>query len=257
MKKVIIINGPARAGKDTFVSMVSEIVKTMNVSSVDKVKEIARSIGWDGGKTDRDRKFLSDLKQLTSDYNDMSFEFMKQKYDEFWKSDAEILFFHIREPENILRAVEYFDASSLLVTRSGVHIVTSNKSDASVFDYDYDHRVFNDGSLDDLKEAAKKFVKELDSLNKTVTIIGSMRFWNDMVETAKELSMAGYCVLSPYPIDEDKVKECIDALNSSIRKKIMYSDIVYVLNKDGYIGESTSSEIEYAKMHGKEIRYFC
>ena len=33
------------------------------------------------------------------------------------------------------------------------------------------------------------------------------------------------------------------------------ADAIYVINVGGYIGESTRSEIEYAKKHGKEILY--
>ena len=33
------------------------------------------------------------------------------------------------------------------------------------------------------------------------------------------------------------------------------SDEIYVINVDGYIGDSTKSEIEYAKEHNKTIRY--
>ncbi len=35
--------------------------------------------------------------------------------------------------------------------------------------------------------------------------------------------------------------------------KIDMSDGIYVVNIDGYIGESVSKEIEYAKQKGKEI----
>ena len=34
------------------------------------------------------------------------------------------------------------------------------------------------------------------------------------------------------------------------------SDAIYVINKDGYIGTSTKSEIEYAKKLGLEIMYY-
>ena len=37
--------------------------------------------------------------------------------------------------------------------------------------------------------------------------------------------------------------------------KIDMADSIYVINVGGYIGESTKSEIEYAKAHGKEVRY--
>lgn len=42
-----------------------------------------------------------------------------------------------------------------------------------------------------------------------------------------------------------------------ITKKIDLSDGIYVINIDGYIGESVKKEIEYAKMHEKEVLYHC
>ena len=39
------------------------------------------------------------------------------------------------------------------------------------------------------------------------------------------------------------------------RKKIDVSDAIYVVNIDGYIGNSTKNEIEYAKNNGKEVIY--
>ena len=33
------------------------------------------------------------------------------------------------------------------------------------------------------------------------------------------------------------------------------SDEIFVINVDGYIGDSTRSEIEYAKMTGKAVRF--
>lgn len=44
-------------------------------------------------------------------------------------------------------------------------------------------------------------------------------------------------------------------LDNLHRMKIDMSDAIYVINKDGYIGESTYGEIDWAKKHNKEI-YF-
>ena len=101
MKKVIIINGTGGCGKDTFVSLVSKYAKVYNFSSIDAVKELATIIGWDGTKSEKDRKFLSDLKRLTTEYNDFSFNSIKNAYEKFINSDNEIMFIHIREPEEI------------------------------------------------------------------------------------------------------------------------------------------------------------
>ena len=43
-------------------------------------------------------------------------------------------------------------------------------------------------------------------------------------------------------------------VNNQVRK-IDLADEVFVINKDGYIGESTKREIEYAKAKGKPIFY--
>jgi len=49
-KQIVVINGTGGSGKDTFVEFCSKYGKVMNFSSVDKVKEVARVIGWDGKK---------------------------------------------------------------------------------------------------------------------------------------------------------------------------------------------------------------
>ncbi len=34
------------------------------------------------------------------------------------------------------------------------------------------------------------------------------------------------------------------------------ADSILVINRDGYIGESTASEIEYAKKHGRKVDFY-
>lgn len=168
-KQIFVINGSGGVGKDTFVNLVSielsSIVKkfhpVMNFSSVDKVKEIAKEIGWDGKKTERDRKFLSDLKILTSEFCDMPFKSMKSKLEEFLKDDSSyFLFLHIREPEEIDRVAKCFNAKTILVRRYQVKQITSNMADENVFNYDYDIEIDNSGTIEDLQQKAKEFVNE-------------------------------------------------------------------------------------------------
>lgn len=164
-KQVFIINGSGGCGKDTFVSLVADISYTMNFSSVDKVKEIARSIGWDGGKTEKDRKFLSDLKLLCTDYNNMPLNSMKNKYEEFLDSHANFLFLHIREPIEIEKAKRIFNAKTILIKRDSIEHITSNMADANVFNYNYDIIINNDGSIEEFGDKAYYFVRDF-KLNK-------------------------------------------------------------------------------------------
>ena len=60
MKQVVVINGCAGVGKDTFVNCLSKYVPVQHISIVDGVKEVARSeFGWNGGKSEKERKFLN------------------------------------------------------------------------------------------------------------------------------------------------------------------------------------------------------
>ena len=92
---------------------------------------------------------------------------------------------------------------------------------------------------------------------KVVTLCGSMRFSKQMQEIALELEVKqGYCVLTP--VGEKIVQPSeneIEKLAQAHFKKIDMSDAVYVVNIGGYIGESVSREVCYAKEHNKEIIY--
>lgn len=162
-KQIIIINGTGGSGKDTFVEFCSKYGKVVNFSSIDKVKEIARLVGWDGKKTEKDRKFLSDLKRLTTNYNDMAFNSIKDAVAKFEDSDNEILFIHIREPEEIQRAASIFNAKTLLVKRVGLSNIETNYSDANVDNYSYDFIIKNT-TLEELDSNALKFVSDIKNI---------------------------------------------------------------------------------------------
>lgn len=94
---------------------------------------------------------------------------------------------------------------------------------------------------------------------KVITICGSLKFTDKMMECAQTLTMQGNCVLTPtYPIlKEYNITEIeINNLKESHLKRIELSDAIYVLNVDNYIGESTKKEIDYAASLNKEIIYY-
>lgn len=159
-KKVFIINGSGGVGKDTFCEYVGHYAKVKVISSIDLVKDYASKMGWNGSKTPRDRKFLSDLKDLLTKYNDYPFRDICQKVLWFKEDDNEFLFIHIREPEEIDRAKREFNAHTILMVNDNVKGIYSNHADARVLEYNYDIVVDNSGTLKDLEIIAKDFVKK-------------------------------------------------------------------------------------------------
>ncbi len=85
-----------------------------------------------------------------------------------------------------------------------------------------------------------------------------MKFQKEMIETALNLEVKfGYCVIQCVydfkgkNLSQEEYAKIVDAH----WKKIDLSDMIYVVNVGGYIGNSTKNEIEYAQKHGKEVEY--
>ncbi len=99
-----------------------------------------------------------------------------------------------------------------------------------------------------------------------ITLCGSSKFKEAFYEAQKRLTMEGNIVLSLGFFsqadqnvwagkDDKEIQRIKDMLKEMHRTKIDLSDSIFVINVNGYIGESTSEEIEYAKSKGKTVRY--
>jgi len=95
---------------------------------------------------------------------------------------------------------------------------------------------------------------------KVVTLCGSTRFKEEFFKVQKELTLKGFIVISvglfghsgDNEVWSEGTKEMLDDMH---KRKIDMADEIFVINKDGYIGSSTKSEIEYAIAHNKKVNY--
>ena len=91
-----------------------------------------------------------------------------------------------------------------------------------------------------------------------ITLCGSTRFKEDFERVNRELTLAGNIVISvgcfghAGDVFTDEEKVMLDDIH---KRKIDMADYIYVINKDGYIGESTKSEIKYALEHHKGVMF--
>ena len=170
---IIVVNGAPRAGKDTFCEMVQKIMEERIgpyscriISTVDLVKEVAKFCGWNGQKTPKDRKFLSDLKDILTQWDDVPYKDIIDSYEgckEIWKqfgyNEEKCLYFIMcREPKEIQKIVDRLGAKTLLVRREAVEeTAQSNHADKEVLNYNYDITILNNGTLDELKDVAITF----------------------------------------------------------------------------------------------------
>lgn len=176
MVNVIVVNGYPRSGKDTFVNFCKEKLGAfgVSVSTVDFVKYLAAQSGWDGTKTPKNRKFLSDLKDLLTEWNDVPwkkveevFESIKIECFQYGLKDSDFfLFIHSREPKEIERFQKEYGALTVLIDREEVEGNQSNHSDAEVMNFNYDYIINNDGTLEELEMKAITFIESVKLTNK-------------------------------------------------------------------------------------------
>lgn len=91
-----------------------------------------------------------------------------------------------------------------------------------------------------------------------ITLCGSIKFKSEFMKVQEELTLKGNIVFTPNFFNnvKDEINmETRKMLDEMHRQKIHMSNEIYVINVGGYIGESTKSEIEYAKSNGKKISY--
>lgn len=165
-KMVFIVNGKPRAGKDTFAEILNRYMVVYKYSAVTKVKEIAKQCGWTGAKEERDRKFLHELKMLTSDYSDLPYQDVLDKIEKYRSGEilADVFVVDVREPEEIDRLRKATDAITIYIENENVPAITSNEADANVANYKYDFTIFNNGTIEEFENNIMNFMEFLKML---------------------------------------------------------------------------------------------
>ena len=106
----------------------------------------------------------------------------------------------------------------------------------------------------------EKITRNMVGKYKVLTLCGSTRFKDAFLSAQKKLTLEGNIVISVGLFGhsgDDEVwtegtKEMLDDMH---KRKIDMADGIFVINVNGYIGESTRSEIDYALASGKTIDY--
>ena len=95
---------------------------------------------------------------------------------------------------------------------------------------------------------------------KVITLCGSTKFKDEFLIEQKRLTLEGNIVISvglfghngDDEVWTENIKKMLDDMH---KRKIDMADEIFVINKNGYIGSSTKSEIEYALKTNKKVKY--
>lgn len=167
--KIFIVNGQGGCGKTTFEETVQAYAQhtyhkdTSILSIITPIKTIAKRIGWDGKKDDKDRAFLHDLKVLLHNYNNYDYDYIKRYVQYARELRRDIVFIDMREYEDIAWFKSLFPETKTILVTKGEAKTYGNYADDSVYDnrINYDYEINNNGTLEELREKAIKFYEEV------------------------------------------------------------------------------------------------
>lgn len=174
---LILINGYAGAGKDTFVKFFTEEAerndkRVVNLSSITPVWDMLKELGIDMDlKRPIERKLAAEVKAALDNYDFYATRMVLETAHSKFVHEADYVFVHMREP----RALEYscnywsryanqFSLRTLFINREQQKLAFGNIADDSVSHYPYQDNISNFGSLEDFKEAAISYFYHLRML---------------------------------------------------------------------------------------------
>ena len=171
----IIVNGFARAGKDSFVAACKQHLHAQGrwpfeFSSITPVKDlIEEGAGIDlSAKTDADRKLLADVGAALQAHSNwrttrcLGFIEGYMKWGKRLTRDV-VMFLHIREPENIQKVItgvkdRNLGAIHTVLLRGPREVRVDNVADNAVLGMSYDDTLYNDSDLDALSVLAGNYL---------------------------------------------------------------------------------------------------
>lgn len=107
------------------------------------------------------------------------------------------------------------------------------------------------------EDLIRKQFKEENKMTLKITLIGSMKNKDTMIDVYNKLTLRGNLVMLPYMgiIPEDADDDIIEQLHDIHREKMRVADFVVVVDQDSYIGKDTQAEIKWCESQGKRIIY--
>lgn len=91
-----------------------------------------------------------------------------------------------------------------------------------------------------------------------ITLCGSTRFYKTFDKICYELTVADYAIFTiGTMLNSDKrlvqSQETLERFKQLHYSKILMSDAIFVIDVDGYVGEDTQSEIDFANENGRLV----
>lgn len=163
-KRIFILNGMARSGKDTFVSTLYKLgIEAVHYSYVDFTRFMLNNAGIAiADKTDKVRKLLCDINNTLEEYDDTPFKDCCEIADDFKDNwlEGDWLIIDCRDPKNIERLKKATNAETIFI-KSNLNCDVTSADKAVSKSYEYDYYIDNTGTLTEFERNIEEFTRNL------------------------------------------------------------------------------------------------
>lgn len=167
---IVIINGKAGVGKDTFVNYCKEFVNNNNLDVIvenlhrsDLPKKALKLVGWDGNKTFEARELLVKLTDFGENFG-MTYDYLIDSLSVLEEDKIKLVFYHVRDPKSIEKLKNHLQrwrfnvwTMALLITRYAEDIEPDRWG---IENYNYDFTL-ELNTLERSKASAEAFVTSI------------------------------------------------------------------------------------------------
>lgn len=162
MRYLIVVNGFAGSGKDTFCDYCEDYLyrkdKTLCIKhSSDFAKTVLCYMDWDGEKTPEIRKLLADIVAF-GERTGFNLKNLFQFIDKNKKLG--VIFYHERNPKEIQKIVDYYKCSqniTVLTVFVNRKVNEIEEDRWNIRSFGYDVTIMNNETLEELEKRAKYF----------------------------------------------------------------------------------------------------
>lgn len=159
---VLAIMGKAGSGKDTTAHYLSKLLpnKVQRYAFADKLKQIARNMGWDGKKDTKGRKLLQDLGTIGREYaEDIWVDYVIEQI--LLDPPKIAVITDVRYPNEVYRLEKFFDkvyTIRVIGRQYDLGVNGQHSSENALDDFLEDITIDNSGTKEELQQQVKSLI---------------------------------------------------------------------------------------------------
>lgn len=155
-RKIIVVNGPENL-KNIFISSIKKMLPVTSFSPTDKLEDILASNNLKDDDSEKFRQFLHNIKNLTTNYNDFTFNYILEQVISFCESKDNILFITSVDMEEIKKLKNAFGGGVYTLAIKEEYPKDTDNLDTN---YPYDYLIEN-STCSSLELEAQTFINQL------------------------------------------------------------------------------------------------